>query len=52
MQELRAKAESLGTVNLEKAVAELKTMESSLKTGTKPCKFDQTVEVAIRLGID
>tara|TARA_R100000789_G_scaffold93065_1_gene91977 strand:- start:5331 stop:6107 length:777 start_codon:yes stop_codon:yes gene_type:complete len=52
MQELRAKAESLGTVNLEKAVAELKTMESSLKSGTKPCKFDQTVEVAIRLGID
>jgi len=52
MRELRAKAESLGAVGLDKAVAELKSMESNLPSGVNSCKFDQTIEVAIRLGID
>lgn len=52
MQALRTKAESLGVVSLSQAVTELKGLESSLGKGVKPCKFDQTVEVAVRLGID
>src|SRR6187455_2574316 len=34
------------------AVAKLKALEPSLPKGIKPCKFDQSVEVAIRLGVD
>ncbi|MCA8987545.1 MAG: 50S ribosomal protein L1 [Planctomycetaceae bacterium] len=52
MQALRTKAESLGVLSLSQAVTELKGLESSLGKGVKPCKFDQTVEVAVRLGID
>jgi large subunit ribosomal protein L1 len=33
-------------------VETLKSLESQLPKGTKPCGFDQTVEVAIRLGVD
>ena len=44
MNELREKAIALGTVDLATAVKELKA--------AKPLKFDQTVELAIRLGID
>ncbi len=49
---MRDKADALGTVDLATAVSELKGVESNLPKGVKPCKFDQTVEVAIRLGID
>lgn len=52
MNELRQKAIALGTVGLSEGVHELKTAEQSLTGGGKPCKFDQTVEIAIRLGID
>lgn len=52
MEELRKLADALGTVELPKAVTELKGFESRLSDGIKPVKFDQTVEVAIRLGID
>jgi len=52
MNELRKKAIALGEVDLSTAVHELKTAEQSLTEGGKPCKFDQTVELAIRLGID
>ncbi len=52
MDELRKKALALGAVDLSTAVHELKTVEQSLTEGGKPCKFDQTVELAIRLGID
>ena len=34
------------------AVRLLKDMESDLPQGVKPCQFDQTVELAIRLGVD
>jgi large subunit ribosomal protein L1 len=34
------------------AVAKLKALEPSLPKGIKACKFDQSVEVAVRLGID
>jgi large subunit ribosomal protein L1 len=34
------------------AVAKLKTLEPSLPKGIKHCKFDQTIEVSVRLGID
>jgi large subunit ribosomal protein L1 len=34
------------------AVARLKALEPSLPKGIKACKFDQSVEVAVRLGID
>jgi large subunit ribosomal protein L1 len=37
---------------LAAAVKKLKSLEPSLAKGIKPCKFDQTVEVAVRLGID
>jgi len=49
---LRKKVEELGVVDLATAVKELKSFESSLPKDVKPCKFDQTVEVAIRLGVD
>jgi len=49
---MRDKADALGTVDLATAVSELKGVESNLPKGVKPCKFDQTVEVAVRLGID
>ncbi len=52
MNELREKVKALGAVDLATAVHELKTADQSLSGGGKPCKFDQTVELAIRLGID
>lgn len=49
---LREKVDQLGTVDLRRAVAELKQLEQSLPKDVKPCRFDQTVEVAVRLGVD
>ncbi len=49
---LEKKLDELGTVDLSTAVKTLKDLESSLPKGVKPCKFDQTVEVAVRLGVD
>jgi large subunit ribosomal protein L1 len=43
---------ALGTVDLPAAVKALKGLDSSLPKGIKPCRFDQSVEVAIRLGVD
>jgi len=43
---------NLPPMDVNSAVAKLKTLEPSLPKGIKPCKFDQTVEVAVRLGID
>ena len=34
------------------AVNKLKSLETNLPKGVRPCRFDQTVEVALRLGID
>lgn len=42
----------LGTVELPVAVSKLKSLETSLPKGVRPCRFDQTVEVAVRLGVD
>ncbi len=43
---------ALGAVDLPAAVAALKGFEPSLPGTIKPCKFDQTVELALRLGVD
>jgi large subunit ribosomal protein L1 len=45
-------ARGLGTLELADAVRELKALESKLPDGVKPCKFDQTAEIAFRLGVD
>ncbi len=52
MKHLRAKTEDLGPVDLKTAVKTLKGLESDLPKGCKPCGFDQTVEVSVRLGVD
>lgn len=49
---LQKQSRELGTVELAQAVETLKGFESSLPKGVKPCRFDQTVEVAVRLGVD
>lgn len=49
---LQEKARELGTVDLPAAVKALKRLEKSLPKDVKPCKFDQTVEIAVRLGVD
>src|SRR5579872_902087 len=43
---------NLGAREVPQPVAKLKSLEGSLPKGIKHCKFDQTVEVAVRLGID
>ena len=49
---LLKKVENLGPVDVTTAVKTLKGLEPSLPSKIKPCKFDQTVQLAIRLGID
>lgn len=44
--------QDLGFVDLATAVKTLKGLEGSLPDKVKPCKFDQTVEVSLRLGVD
>lgn len=43
---------NLPAMDVASAVARLKALEGSLPKGIKPCKFDQTVEIAVRLGVD
>ena len=43
---------NLGTLDVTTAVARLKSLEPSLPANVKKCKFDQTVTLAIRLGVD
>ena len=43
---------NLGALDVSTAVAKLKSLETSLPKNIKQCKFDQTVEVAVRLGVD
>ncbi|MBS0262088.1 MAG: 50S ribosomal protein L1 [Planctomycetes bacterium] len=43
---------NLQPLNVQAAVAKLKTLETSLPKGVKACKFDQSVELAVRLGVD
>lgn len=52
MKFLREKVEKLGAVDLATAVKELKGLEDSLPDKINKCGFDQTVEVAVRLGVD
>ena len=49
---LREYARGLGAVELAEAVRELKSLEAKLPDGVKACRFDQTAEVAFRLGVD
>lgn len=49
---LQEQVEGLGAVSLDEAVQKLKGLEDSLPKGVKACRYDQTVEVCIRLGVD
>jgi large subunit ribosomal protein L1 len=49
---MREQAAKVGTVDVPTAVKTLKGLETSLPSGVKPCRFDQTVELAVRLGVD
>ena len=52
MKALTRKAGELGVLNIAEAVKALKGLDTSLPKGVKPCRFDQTVEIAVRLGVD
>jgi large subunit ribosomal protein L1 len=52
MKALNKKAGELGSLTVAEAVKALKGLESSLPKGVKGCRFDQTVEIAVRLGVD
>lgn len=49
---LQEQTSKLTPTDVASAVKKLKSLEPSLPKTIKPCKFDQTVEVAVRLGID
>jgi len=49
MQEAVSK---LAPAEVPQAVSTLKGLESALPKGVKPCGFDQSVELAVRLGVD
>jgi large subunit ribosomal protein L1 len=52
MKFLREHTMKLGAVDLVTAVKELKGLEAKLPGGVKACKFDQSAELAMRLGVD
>lgn len=45
-------AQKLGSLPVAAAVSALKGLESNLPKGVKPSKFDQSVAIAVRLGVD
>lgn len=49
---LTERASKLGVLTVTEAVTALKKFEVDLPKGVKPCKFDQSVSLALRLGID
>lgn len=49
---LREKIANLGPVDVASAVKTLKGFEASLPKHIRPCKSDQTVQLAVRLGVD
>ncbi len=49
---LAEQTKALPPVDVTTAVKKLKSLEPSLPKTIKACKFDQTVEISIRLGID
>jgi len=46
------KVEGMAAVDVATAVKTLKSLEPSLPSNIKPVKFDQTVQLAVQLGID
>lgn len=52
MKHLAEKTRSLGVLDLGSAVKSLKTLGDDLPKSVKPIRFDQTVEIALRLGVD
>jgi large subunit ribosomal protein L1 len=52
MKSLTRKASELGVLALPEAVKALKSLEEQLPKAIKRIGFDQTVEIAIRLGVD
>jgi len=52
MQALIKKADAFEILDLTAAVEALQSLEKGLPKGVKACKFDQAVEVALRLGVD
>jgi large subunit ribosomal protein L1 len=52
MKILAKKAGDVGVLSLAEAVKALKSLEDSLPKAVKRVKFDQTVEIAVRLGVD
>lgn len=52
MNHMLEKVADLGEIQLAEAVDVLKGLEDGLPKGVKPCGYDQTVEVAFRLGVD
>ncbi|MEZ6065653.1 MAG: 50S ribosomal protein L1 [Planctomycetaceae bacterium] len=49
---MQGKVAALSQLPFADAVKTLKGLESGLPSGVKPCKFDQSVELAVRLGVD
>ncbi|MCA8996005.1 MAG: 50S ribosomal protein L1 [Planctomycetaceae bacterium] len=49
---LRQVTEKLQPQTVGEAVSTLKGLEGKLPKGVTPCKFDQTVELSMRLGVD
>ncbi len=52
MNALSRKVADLGVVSVADAVRTLKSLEDQLPKAIKRCGFDQTVEIAVRLGVD
>lgn len=52
MRHLQSQVQSLGSVELPAAVKTLKGLEASLPAAIRKCRFDQTVTISIRLGVD
>jgi len=49
---LQEQLQDVQALDLSAAVARLKSLEESLPKNIKRCRFDQTVELAVRLGVD
>lgn len=49
---LREQLANVGTLQVDAAVKMLKSLEDKLPTGVRKCRFDQSVTIAVRLGID
>ena len=52
MAALREAAMKIGTLPVADAVQQLKGLEANLPANIRRCKFNQSVEIAVRLGID